>query len=111
MFICIALNLQAQKTLADAVPTMLSWVKRFRRADPLPEDAGELGCSKIGDPALQLCIPAVRDIEESIWAPKYGLKGIIDASVQTRLAKPVTKVNTPYLEPTNPPNLCFACRL
>ena len=32
----------------------------------------------------------VSDMEESIWAPKYGLKGIIDASVEVRFEMGVT---------------------
>ena len=28
-----------------------------------------------------MCIDRVADIEESIWAPRFGLKGMIDATV------------------------------
>ena len=36
-------------------------------------------------PAMEaVSIPEVVDIEESIWVPRYGLKGMIDASVQLR---------------------------
>ena len=29
-----------------------------------------------------MCITNVVDIEESVWAPRYGLKGMVDASVE-----------------------------
>ncbi len=38
-------------------------------------------------PPLQAAITEVSDIEESVWAPKYGLKGQIDASLRVRLTK------------------------
>ena len=34
--------------------------------------------------ARQVCVSEVADVEESVWAPRYGLKGIIDASVRLR---------------------------
>ena len=36
-----------------------------------------------------LCMQDVADIEEAIWAPRHGLKGMIDASVQA-VVQPAT---------------------
>lgn len=37
-------------------------------------------CLPCAGPELQLAITGVSDIEESIWAPRYGLKGQLDGS-------------------------------
>lgn len=36
----------------------------------------------------RLAISSVHDIEEDVWSPRLGLKGKIDASVQSVLAEP-----------------------
>ena len=32
-----------------------------------------------------LAITALHEVEETIWSPRYGLKGVVDASVETRI--------------------------
>ncbi|QCD95507.1 DNA replication ATP-dependent helicase Dna2 [Vigna unguiculata] len=49
-----------RKTMRDAIPRLLSWIMRFKNME-------------------------VIDIEEMVWAPKYGLKGMIDASVRVKI--------------------------
>ena len=70
---------------------MLNWVKKFRRSSPLPESTVNINQSVEASfsvpEAVGFCVPEVVDIEESVWAPKYGLKGMIDASLQTKFVK------------------------
>ncbi|KAI7899573.1 DNA replication factor Dna2-domain-containing protein [Cokeromyces recurvatus] len=51
-----------------------------------PNVSKELGCNTIS-------ICKVLDIEEHLWSPTYGLKGMVDASVQLRLS-PTNKILT-----------------
>ncbi|KAI9487574.1 MAG: DNA replication factor Dna2-domain-containing protein [Benjaminiella poitrasii] len=51
-----------------------------------PDTTKELGCK-----AISIC--KVLDIEEHLWSPTYGLKGMVDASVQLKLS-PTNKVLT-----------------
>jgi DNA replication ATP-dependent helicase Dna2 len=78
---CLACT-QALQVLHGAIPQMLAWLGVFRR--PEPDQAA--GAVDLGWEAgwEAVCVNAVVDIEESVWAPRYGLKGIIDASVQLR---------------------------
>ncbi|RYR04969.1 hypothetical protein Ahy_B06g084783 isoform B [Arachis hypogaea] len=57
LYACGVNESDVRKTLIDAVPRILSWILRFTNKE-------------------------VIDIEEMAWAPKYGLKGMIDASVR-----------------------------
>ncbi len=67
------------------MPALLSWLQRFRRGEPdqaaTLEVTGQYHC---GTRMEAVAIPEVVDIEESIWVPRYGLKGMIDASVRLR---------------------------
>jgi hypothetical protein len=53
-----------------------------------------------------LCVQEVVDIEENVWAPKYGLKGMIDASLRTAFHSNPRQVccsDQPWLAGANPP--------
>ena len=100
--------------LHGAIPQMLAWLAAFRRAEP-DQAAGvvDLGW-EAGLEAV--CVSAVVDIEESVWAPRYGLKGIIDASVQLRFQPlrnggggggPLAQV--PYVVPPDAPTVLPQC--
>ena len=71
--------------LQQAIPSILSWVKRFLQLTPGPEAAAQLQRPQTGASQQPLCVQHVVDIEESVWAPKYGLKGMIDASLDVGL--------------------------
>lgn len=71
--------------LQQAIPSIISWVKRFLRSAPGPEAAAQLQRPQMGASQQPLCVQQVVDIEESVWAPKYGLKGMIDASLDVGL--------------------------
>ncbi|KAJ8756155.1 hypothetical protein K2173_024702 [Erythroxylum novogranatense] len=69
------------KILFEAIPKLLDWILRFKEAED-PKASVDFG----SDHGLkELRISEVIDIEEMAWAPKYGLKGMIDASVKVRL--------------------------
>ncbi|XP_062097786.1 DNA replication ATP-dependent helicase/nuclease JHS1 [Humulus lupulus] len=70
------------RTLIEAIPKLLNWVKLFK----YPQDSNTLVVnfgSDIG--SKQVNISEVLDIEEMTWAPKYGLKGMIDASIRVEV--------------------------
>lgn len=51
----------------------------------------------------KLALSGLHDIEESIWSPKWGMKGKVDASVQANMVignKPENKNVKPVLEET-----------
>jgi len=79
--------LQAMAVLREAVAPMLAWLQRWRRpaADPADAEAA-VEVPRSGGCRAAVAVAGVEDIEESIWAPRYGLKGMIDASVALRLA-------------------------
>ncbi|KAA8525631.1 hypothetical protein F0562_007487 [Nyssa sinensis] len=56
LYACAVHETDMHKTLIEAIPRILNWILLFRDSE-------------------------VVDIEEMAWAPKYGLKGMIDASV------------------------------
>ncbi|KAJ4727342.1 DNA replication ATP-dependent helicase Dna2 [Melia azedarach] len=70
------------KTLVEAIPKMLNWIFLFRDSQDSktpPIDFGSGGGLKT------VRISEVTDIEEMAWAPKYGLKGMIDASIRVKI--------------------------
>jgi len=76
------LSVQAGQALLQSIPTILQWVTRFRRDRPLPGAKVSVRGEGGVDVDEGFCLSAISDIEESVWAPKYGLKGMIDASVE-----------------------------
>lgn len=52
-----------------------------------PLDTGPNGMVPNGSCSLHACISCVADIEENIWAPKFGLKGQLDASLGVQLTE------------------------
>ncbi|XP_030549255.2 DNA replication ATP-dependent helicase/nuclease JHS1 isoform X3 [Rhodamnia argentea] len=64
-------------TLIEANPRLLDWITLFKNSQKAPtvDFGSDDGLKKVN-------ISEVIDIEEMSWAPKYGLKGMIDASVR-----------------------------
>ena len=77
------MHLQAMARLHEAIPRMLSWVQRFVRPMPAKNATVSVraGEGVAGGNFRPMCVRQVVDIEENVWAPKYGLKGMIDASL------------------------------
>ncbi|XP_070051802.1 DNA replication ATP-dependent helicase/nuclease JHS1 isoform X3 [Nicotiana tomentosiformis] len=75
------------KTLIEAIPKLLNWIRSFQYSEvsegPSIDFGSEDGVKKI----------KVLDIEEMAWAPKYGLKGMIDASLRVNVKFNTSKHN------------------
>lgn len=72
---------EAHAYLLDSAPGIISWVKNYVTSQPqklVPIGNGTEGDCKVG-------VTRVVDTEEYIVAPKFGLKGMIDASVELML--------------------------
>ncbi|XP_052303207.1 DNA replication ATP-dependent helicase/nuclease JHS1 isoform X5 [Populus trichocarpa] len=69
-------------TLVEAIPKLINWINLFKDSQdskaPIIDFGPDNGLKK-------LSISEVIDIEEMAWAPKYGLKGMIDASVRVKV--------------------------
>ena len=61
---------------------LLSWLHTFRRDTPASGAGVSLGWAQREQREERVCVSDVVDIEESVWAPRYGLKGMVDASVE-----------------------------
>ena len=93
-FDCVSTSLQAMEALNEGIPTIVTWLQRFRCSKIRPEAPRIKTRRRNGDEVEEgFCIEAVTDIEESIWAPKYGIKGIIDASIDIAFEGPMDVVS------------------
>lgn len=68
--------------MVESIPTILEWLARFKRNEPDQQSRISVGWRDGRDVLEGFCVSTVADIEESVWAPKYGLKGKIDVSVE-----------------------------
>ena len=64
--------------IQEHIPLLSNWAKRFITQTPHP-DLGVIDFkttdSLHSDDQPSVCIAALRDIEENIWSPRFGLKG------------------------------------
>ena len=79
----------AAATLRNAAAPLSAFVSRFLRSGPPPPDARivSVGGSAPGAASSAkdtASVAAVVDIEEVVWAPAVGIKGVIDATVAVR---------------------------
>ncbi|XP_052154106.1 DNA replication ATP-dependent helicase/nuclease JHS1 isoform X3 [Oryza glaberrima] len=81
LYACGASESNTLKTLIEAVPKILNWYKCFMKVSKCNNvNFGQIeGQKTVG-------VVEVMDIEEMAWAPRYGLKGIIDASIRSRVS-------------------------
>ncbi|XAR54242.1 DNA helicase [Bertholletia excelsa] len=77
-----------RKTLIDAIPRILNWISLFRDSKDSKIPSVDFG-SDYGLKNVE--VTEVIDIEEMAWAPKYGLKGMIDASVRVKINSNTTE--------------------
>ncbi|KAI3818648.1 hypothetical protein L1987_12463 [Smallanthus sonchifolius] len=70
------------KNMIAAIPKLLNWILLFRDSKS-PSSSVDFGAN---DGVKKVKISEVIDIEEMAWAPKYGLKGVIDASMHVKVA-------------------------
>ncbi|CAD6259843.1 unnamed protein product [Miscanthus lutarioriparius] len=80
LYACGANESNMYSTLIEAIPKMLNWFKCFLKGSK---------CSNVdfghNEGRKTVGVTEVMDIEEMAWAPRYGLKGVIDASVRSRV--------------------------
>ncbi|KAG8082955.1 hypothetical protein GUJ93_ZPchr0014g47069 [Zizania palustris] len=81
LYACGASESNTHKLLIEAIPKILNWYKCFMKVSKCTDiDFGQIeGRKTVG-------VAEVMDIEEMAWAPRYGLKGIIDASIRSRVS-------------------------
>ncbi|XP_060219092.1 DNA replication ATP-dependent helicase/nuclease JHS1 [Lycium barbarum] len=70
------------KTLIEAIPKLLNWIRSFQYSEVSESPSIDFGSE---DGVKKIKVSEVIDIEEMAWAPKYGLKGMIDASLQVNV--------------------------
>ncbi|PON87540.1 hypothetical protein TorRG33x02_167180 [Trema orientale] len=79
LYACGVNEKDTYRTLVEAIPKLLNWVNLFKYPQdsnyPTVDFGSDFGSKKVN-------ISEVFDIEEMAWAPKYGLKGMIDASIR-----------------------------
>ncbi|XP_065006281.1 DNA replication ATP-dependent helicase/nuclease JHS1-like isoform X1 [Musa acuminata AAA Group] len=68
--------------LIEAIPRILNWLTCFKVKEEGKSMSVDFGHS---DGMKDVSISEVIDIEEMAWAPRYGLKGMIDASVRVKI--------------------------
>ncbi|CAA7406684.1 unnamed protein product [Spirodela intermedia] len=69
-------------TLVREIPRMLNWIKLFRDEQGPKKPMVDFGQY---DGEKSIAITEVMDIEEMAQAPRYGLKGMIDASLHIKM--------------------------
>ncbi|KAK2413784.1 DNA replication helicase [Trifolium repens] len=82
LFACGVNENDVRKTMIDAIPRIYSWIMLFRNMKEREDPNVNFGCV---NGMKNVGISEVIDIEEMAWAPKYGLKGMIDASVRVKV--------------------------
>jgi len=76
---------QAFSYLKGSIPKMIGMLNKFQRQTPLANAILSAGHVNGGEIKRAAAIPEVLDIEEYIAAPKFGLKGYVDASIKLKL--------------------------
>ncbi|XP_022924798.1 DNA replication ATP-dependent helicase/nuclease DNA2 isoform X1 [Cucurbita moschata] len=82
VYACGANEKDIGRTMNEAVPKILHWITLFKC--PMGSKAPTIEF-RSDDGPRKVSISEVIDIEEMAWAPKYGLKGMIDASVRVKV--------------------------
>ncbi|KAI9596628.1 DNA replication factor Dna2-domain-containing protein [Syncephalis fuscata] len=67
----------AEKHLKEMLPNLKFWMSSFLGGEPR-----EYVESMTSSGSVRMAIRKVLDIEEGIWSPSYGIKGVIDASLE-----------------------------
>ncbi|WOL06102.1 DNA replication ATP-dependent helicase/nuclease DNA2 [Canna indica] len=82
LYACGANEKDIFSKLIDAVPRILNWLTCFKDKEEGKSVSVDFGHS---DGLKDVSVTEVIDIEEMARAPKYGLKGMIDASLRVRM--------------------------
>jgi hypothetical protein len=93
----------AMLILERHIPTMQSWAAAYLTSNPTPSaivatDRGPSFGNHRKEPVV-VGVDKVLDIEEHIWSPMYGLKGMIDVTIQAKIKQgPHTQILTIPME-------------
>ncbi|XP_078162999.1 DNA replication ATP-dependent helicase/nuclease JHS1-like [Carex rostrata] len=80
LYACGANEKDVLSSLLEVIPRMLTWFTSFmKESDNSTVDFGQFEKQKV------VRVNETIDIEEMAWAPRYGLKGMIDASLNVRI--------------------------
>lgn len=71
-------EVRVMEHLRSKLPELQGWAKVFVKDTPGPDAVVEAR----GGEKVSLSINKLLDVEEHVWAPAYGLKGNIDATIQ-----------------------------
>ncbi|PHU30986.1 hypothetical protein BC332_03079 [Capsicum chinense] len=82
LYACRVDENDTHKTLIEAIPKLMNWIRSFRYSEVSESPSIDFGRE---DGVKKIKVSEVLDIEEMAWAPKYGLKGMIDASLQVNV--------------------------
>lgn len=90
--------------LRRSIPTVLRWMSRFLAPVRGPRHVLSAGYDQKTRQEMRrgLTVEDVVDVEEAIWAPKYGLKGMIDATVMLSLEESDGQAKTEQQLPSEP---------
>ncbi|XP_078361987.1 DNA replication ATP-dependent helicase/nuclease DNA2-like isoform X2 [Oculina patagonica] len=78
----------AMEKLKENIPLLCDWAKKFVAPFPHPDfGAMDFKTPEYPQHAEQpsVCVSALKDIEENIWSPRFGLKGKVDATVEVKI--------------------------
>lgn len=87
----------ALEKFKEHIPLLCDWAKRFVAPFPHP-DFGTMDFKTSDNPddseQPSVCVSALKDIEENIWSPRFGLKGMQIAHFPVVWKKqPLTKLD------------------
>ncbi|KAJ8438485.1 hypothetical protein Cgig2_008972 [Carnegiea gigantea] len=82
LYACGVQENDMHKILIEAIPKICNWIALFKHSQKPNVPSIDFGAN---DGLRRVNICDVIDIEEMAWAPKYGLKGVIDASVRVKI--------------------------
>ncbi|KAI7740314.1 hypothetical protein M8C21_005294 [Ambrosia artemisiifolia] len=94
LFACGVYEGDIHRTMLEAIPRLLKWILLFRDSKS-PSSCVDFGSN---DGVKKVKVSEVIDIEEMAWAPKFGLKGVIDASMHVKVASKANQT-TDYIMP------------
>ncbi|CAH8383900.1 unnamed protein product [Eruca vesicaria subsp. sativa] len=90
LYACGVHERDVKVTLHEAIPKMLNWILHFRDSKDSTVSNVDFGST---NGKRMVKISEVIDIEEMSWAPKYGLKGMVDASVRVIVGSDMNTAN------------------
>nr|GEY09077.1 DNA replication ATP-dependent helicase/nuclease DNA2 [Tanacetum cinerariifolium] len=81
LYACGVYEGDIHKTMIESIPKLLNWILCFRDSQS-PTSSVDFGST---DEVKKVKVEVI-DIEEMAWAPRYGMKGVIDASMHVQVA-------------------------